>query len=363
MTELHGGGLARVAREFSIPVEDLLDFSASVNPDGPPPGVTRRLAREALSAELLARYPDPGLTELRTETARQAGVPEGSLVVAAGAAALIHLAVSTVRSDEALVPVPAFAEYRRALTAAGTRMVTFPLSDENGFRLEVEAFCRELARVGPGLAIVNNPHNPSGALAPRESLLPVLETAASSGTTLLLDEAFIDYAPLESLTQDAAAREKVILLRSLTKFYGMPALRVGYAVSAPATAARMRERLPPWPVGTLEQGAAVEALRDLDYSRRVREANQKARSALAAALEANGIRVFPSFANFLLLELPAGALPARLLRERLIRDHGILVRDCSSFEGLPSGRHLRVGVRRPRENERLMKALKEALSC
>jgi threonine-phosphate decarboxylase len=187
-------------------------------------------------------------------------------------------------------------------------------------------------------------------------MLGRLDAARASGCSVLADEAFIDYAPDAAITSEAARRDGVIAIRSLTKFFGCPGLRVGYAVATPETAQCLAAQLPPWPVTTLALNALAEALRDTDYARETIERNRHARTRLSAALGSLGLHVHPSAANFLFLRLPDG-FPALQVRDQLIREHAILVRECDSFAGIERGRYLRVAVRQENENARLIEAL------
>src|SRR5262249_34105923 len=150
------------------------------------------------------------------------------------------------------------------------------------------------------------------------------------------DEAFIDYAPYAAVTAQAARRAGLVAVRSLTKFYGCPALRAGYAVAAPSTVKRVAEQLPSWPVSTLAMNALAEAVRDVEYERVTLDENERERDWLSTELRKTGVRVFPSSANFLLLGIPQGCSSA-MLRDRLIREFGILIRNCDSFRGLEAG--------------------------
>ncbi len=178
----------------------------------------------------------------------------------------------------------------------------------------------------------------------------------ASGCFVLADEAFIDYAPHAAITSETVTRPGVIAIRSLTKFFGCPGLRVGYAVAAPETARSLAAQLAAWPVTSLALNALAEALRDVDYARTAIETNQEERTRLSAALGRLGLHVFPAAANFLFLRLP-DCFPALQVRDQLIREHAILVRECDSFAGIERGRYLRVAVRQENENARLIEAL------
>jgi threonine-phosphate decarboxylase len=351
----HGGNIAQAARLLGIPASRILDFSANVNPMGLPPRAALRLAREASDPAISAHYPDPESTELRCLLSQQLAVPTECILIGSGAAALIHSAIRAVAPRRCLIPVPAFCEYERACRACGSSPRFLPLPPD--FHLAP----RSLAEASPGdLVILNNPHNPSGACATRDEMLSLIAAARRSEAHVLVDEAFIDYSPESAITREAAAPQAnaagLIAIRSLTKFYGCPGLRVGYAVAAPETASRIAAKFPPWPVSTLAQNALAEALRDNDYIREALETNHSARMSLDASLTALGCRVHPSAANFLLIQLPA-RFPAAHIRERLLRDHAILVRECDSFRGLEGQNYLRVAVRLETENARLLEAL------
>jgi threonine-phosphate decarboxylase len=345
MSFAHGGDVQRVAREAGIPVDRLLDFSANINPMGLPPRAAERLAREAKDPSTWSHYPDPEAPELRSALCRYLSVPPESIVIGAGADSLIHAAVRALAPRRCLIPVPAFCEYERACRAYGCESIALPL---------------RLARDGD-LMVLNNPHNPTGACVTRAEMLDQIATARASRVTVLADEAFIDYAPDAAITRDAAMQDGVIAIRSLTKFFGCPGLRVGYAVAAPETARRLAAQLPPWPVTTLAIHTLAEAIQDAGYREEALKRNERARARLSAALSSLHCRVSPSSANFLLLCLPA-AFRAAEVRYLLIREHSILVRECDSFAGLEPGRYLRVAVRSETENARLVEALADTLT-
>jgi threonine-phosphate decarboxylase len=339
----HGGGVERASRESGIPAERILDFSANVNPLGLPRRAAERLARDVRDPRLLLQYPDADSHELRNVLSQKLSLPTESIVLGAGADSLIHAAVGALAPRRCIIPVPAFLEYGRACRAYGCAIRNIPLE------------ARELFDPGD-LVIYNNPHNPTGACVSRAEMLNRIATARARGATVLADEAFIDYVPGAAITPEAATQPGVIAVRSLTKLFGCPGLRVGYAVAAPETASALRAQLPAWPVTTLALNALSEALSDDAYIRDTLETNALARALFAAALDGLGCHVFPSAANFLFVRLP-NAFPATNVRDRLLRDHAILVRECESFEGLERGHYLRVAVRGESENASLIEAL------
>ena len=359
---VHGGDIEAVSREYGIPVRELIDFSASINPFGPPQRVMDRLQRESADASLLARYPEPGYSQLRAALATRFSVPPECLVIANGSAALFGAIVRALDARSCLVPVPAFSEQQRALEAAGCRIERFVLGAAGGFRLDAGALCEAIQALQPAMCLLTNPHNPSGALTSAVEMARVVRAAADCDVQLVIDEAFMDYAPTETLTGDVTrAAPNLVVVRSLTKFYGMPALRVGYCVAAPHMASRIVAQLPEWPVTTLAANAAAEALRDDEYARRTLLTVTDDRQHLREQLADSGVATTQSAANFLLMRLPEHGPDSTRLRAQLIRRAGVIVRDCRSFDGMADGRFVRVAVRSRLENERLVEAIRSAL--
>lgn len=354
----HGGDVWKAAAATDISVEDLLDFSANVNPEGLPVAALERLQQDAQDLRLLSWYPDRDATALTEQLAAYYQVPPSCIAIAEGAEALIGYALQAFGHGHCIVPVPAFSEYRRRLHAAKVEMSAFLLKAANQFRLPVERFCQEMASGEFQSVIVNNPHNPSGALLSRRSMVRLLDAARLHGVFALIDEAFIDFVPSASCVSHAIREPGVLVLRSLTKFFGCPALRVGCAVGHPAMIRRLKEGIPTWPVTTLAMNALTEALADTSYHRRTLQQTHQRRRSLRASLQKLGCTVYPGTANYLLLRLPATAPSAAEVRERLLRNAQILIRSCDSYEGLEPGRFIRVAVRRSPENRKLVDALR-----
>lgn len=354
---VHGGDVWQVAGELGIPASDLLDFSANINPRGLPIRARERLRRDASDPRLLGLYPDPSARILRQALSDQLKIPPDSIVVGPGAEALLTPILRALECRRALVPIPAFSEYRRACAQSQIDFLPFALDRSELFRTPVDRFCRAIETAGSSVVLLNHPHNPSGAALDRDQIERILETADACRVALLLDEAFIDYVPGGSFIRAAAAHFRFVVLRSLTKFYGCPALRIGYAVAHPDVVRRIRSLLPAWPVTQLAIDALAEAVADREFAESSLRDNATERDSLASSLRALGIVVFPSAANFLLLELPASMPAASQLRARLIERSRILIRNCDSYEGLAPGRFVRVAVRTAPENCRLVQAL------
>jgi threonine-phosphate decarboxylase len=354
----HGGDIAAVAQRYGVDASSLIDFSANIAPEGPPPGVARVLRETAEHPRALSPYPSASYRELRERIAAMLSVDIECVVVGHGGPALLDLALRVGPVDAWLVPVPAFSEYRRALDAAGMAMHAFALP--RTMELDPDPFTARLVRLERAGALINTPHNPSGSTLERDRMLALLDRCEAMGRPLIVDEAFIDYAPGHSIVSEAVGSRRAIVLRSLTKFYALAGVRVAYALAHPDLARGMRAAGPSWPVGTLDAEIALAALRDEDYATHTRERNAGARDELAAALAEIGATVTPSAANFLFLELPVRVERIDDVLEYLIED-GIVVRDCRNYEGLERYPIIRVAVLDRDRNQRLVAALSRAL--
>jgi threonine-phosphate decarboxylase len=353
----HGGDVWRVSAELGVDPSEILDFSANINPRGLPPRARERLARDASDARLLSFYPDPSARSLRNALGERLGVAPDAIAVGPGAESLLAPILRYLRPRRALIPVPAFSEYARVCQQQQVEFVPFPLTRAELFQTPLDRLTKCIESESPGIVLLNNPHNPSGAVLSADGVRRILDATNAAGATLLLDEAFVDYVPGLSLACEAAGRAGLVVIRSLTKFFGCPGLRVGYAIAHPDSICAIQSLLPTWPVTQLAMDALTEAVGDYQYAEDSIRENAAQRELLADGLRGLGLFVFPSSANYLFLELRADMPAGAELRARLLARHRILIRNCDSYEGLSPGRYIRVAVRSQAENSQLIWSL------
>jgi threonine-phosphate decarboxylase len=357
---IHGGQLRQIAARYGISTERLIDFSANINPAGPPPSVMAAIRRALEGSSALAAYPDLDLLELKQTIAGSVGVEPENIAIANGFVPLLEAALRSLKIKKCLLPVPSFSEYRRTLENAGVVVTPYYLSQDKGFEYEIDDLLKALLDHSCDAILLANPQNPSGALCDARRMLRLIEIAAQHSITVLLDEAFIDYCPFASLTRQSVEQANVIVFRSVTKFLAIPGLRVAYAVSRSRHIRAMDRSIPPWPITSFASDAVCAALQDGIYTEESRMANERRRVQLEQQLARLKIATYASSANFLLLRFPA-ALDVSLLWERMLIEEQIVLRSCTNFEGLAVG-HLRTAVRSEPENERLIRGLERVLS-
>lgn len=344
----HGGQLRELSERFGIDPATLLDFSANINPDGPPASVTSMLRAALLKPATLGDYPDLEEVSLRESLATYVGITAKNVVVANGFVPILSATLQALRLRKCVLPVPAFNEYRKSLEQQRVEVETVVLQPSLGFQYDFESL---LGRDGDAFLLAN-PQNPTGALAKLADLVGFVEECSRRSRYVLLDEAFIDYTMQDTLSGLVAQYTNLIVFRSLTKFFGMPGLRVAYALACSGQQEKISDLLPPWSVSTLASIAAIEAVRSADYIERGSTQNSLRRRELAVGLEARGLKVFPGQANYLLFQAPN----AKQLWRELISRHRVVLRLCDGYECLPDG-FLRTAIRNEQDNSVLLSSL------
>ncbi|WP_447968411.1 threonine-phosphate decarboxylase CobD [Nitrospira sp. M1] len=366
---LHGGNVHAVARSQGRSVQHVLDFSASINPLGLSPSVRRAIQR---AIALAIHYPEIDAQSLRAQLAKHHRIPEECLIVGNGSAELISVIPRALGSRHGLVIGPTFMEFERALMLAGAHCTYVHATPNARYAPPIDDVCILLhkqsgMRTNPSRRGIHpidtvflcHPNSPTGQVISRTSFQQLLESVQQAGARLVVDEAFVDYCATRSVFQYAGKSETLLVLRSFTKFFAIPGLRLGYVGGPANVVSHIRSILPPWSVNVLASAAAEAALRDTTYRRQSVQCMKKERSRFAQALrQIPGLRVYPSAANFLLVQLNEHDQVSLLTQELCAQ--GIVIRNCHNFAGIDAPT-IRLAVRRPKENDRLVKALTREL--
>ena len=347
----HGGNRASIAARLGCRPSDLLDASASLVP------WTTRLPR--LSRTIIRDYPDRSYNELRCDLARLHGVPSELLLAGNGAAELFTWAArDAARSGPSLVPSPGFADYSRALGCWDGLWT--------GYQLPLTWSADRPQAIPPpaeaDVLWICNPHNPTGQLWSRASLEPLLKRFR----LVICDEAFLPLVPdgeQQSLIPLVVDHPNLVVIRSLTKLYGIAGLRLGYAIAQPERLQRWDQWRDPWPVNGIAMAVGQRLLGSPRRHQRWCRNTQAWVAREGAWMQQQlavlpGITPMPSAVNYVLIRANRSLLP---LREALEQRHRILLRDCRSFEGLGET-WLRIGLQSRRNNRRIVSAMRKELS-
>ena len=345
----HGGIDYAELEALGIASEEILDFSANLNPFGPPPGV-----REALGRINITHYPDSEATRLRRFLAEKLGLRIEDILVGSGSTELIRLVALAYfgQGDQVLIIEPTFGEYEVACQITGASLIRQRLSAEKGFRLNMEETIELIHRHCPKGIFITNPNNPTGQYLSRKEFKGLLNVSQDS--LVVLDEAYIAFVDNAWPSLNMIEGNNLLILRSITKDYALAGLRLGYGVAQGELIDTMRRICPPWNVNAIAQQVGIIAIQAEGYLRRCQVKLKKAKDYLIVELSRLGFSLVPSEANFFLVEVG----DAREFRYNLLK-HKILVRDCTSF-GL-SG-YVRIAPRTLPECHRLVAAIREMRS-
>jgi len=354
----HGGQVHLAARQLGRPVSQILDFSASINPLGPPDSV-----RQALIAALddIRYYPDATQAAAKAAVARELGVSPTAVLMGNGATELIDMVIRYHEPRRVWIMDPSFSEYRAACRRSRVVVASVRLNPP-GFLPDWDQL---LDQVQAGdLVVWNNPHNPSGQCSLRPAFHAALHQLGERGVAVLVDEAFIDFLPDQSaataVPEALRPGSQVIVVRSLTKFLAVPGLRLGYAVANPEWVERVEQLSDRWSVSHLAQQAAVAGLADLAFRHATATWLLEAQSQVERLWpDTDHYQRWPTAVNFFLVRWN-DASQAERVRQLLFHDHHLLVRSCADFVGL-SAADWRVALRAPADNIALSAAVVTAL--
>lgn len=363
--EQHGhGGDRRTAGElWGRPAEDFLDFSANINPLGPPWELIGALQAALMEKgpSVLTEYPDPECRTLRRMLAEFHQVPEEGVIVGNGGAELIGLVNEAVQPRRVGVIHPSFAEYEKTSRKRRQEVRALPVRADEDFQPQ-EGKMLELIR-NVDLFFLGQPNNPCGTLLSADLLEEAAHQAACHGTVLAVDEAFLDFVvegENRSLIRQIEKYPTTVVIRSMTKFYALPGLRLGYAVGHPEWIRRMGKGQTPWSVNSLAQLAGEVALGCSTFRTKTHRWLQREQKYVVEQLKRiQGVEALWGEVNFLLIRLRKNGITAAQLQESLGQS-GVMIRDASTFAGLDS-RYIRVAVRSRAENRQLVTVLKRVL--
>ena len=347
----HGGDRRDAGEKSGISPDSLIDFSSNVNCP-----ITRKVLKKWVSAssDRLNEYPDPEYAELIAGLSRKYSIDKNNLLPGNGSTELLYLFFRAYAPRKVLLVSPSYQDYEDAAVFSGAKITRFKLSEKEGFQLSLEKMAKKLN--GFNAVIIGNPNNPTGNVNTVKDLINLIKKYPK--ILFFIDEAFIDFAPGESLLQ--SLYPNLFVLRSLTKFYGIPGLRIGFIASVTQNILKLSAKKEPWTINHIAEQVALNiCTSDIKEEGIVRN-NELEKERLYSGLKGiEGLHPFPSRANFLLVKISNSSLSAPELKRRLLKKM-ILIRDCSNFKQL-SDKYFRVAVRKRQDNIKLLDALKEVL--
>lgn len=352
----HGGNIW----DYRDAKPNIIDFSASINPLGFPKGTKKIIAQ---SIDMLKHYSEPDAYKLINSIAKNHKLSSENVIAGNGSIELIYLLVNALMIKRALIPVPTFTEYEQALKVNNVEVEYLTLLEKESFRIDIEKMMKTAA--GVDLIFICNPNNPTGSLVAKDDLFKLAEYCKREKKYLVIDEAFIEFTNLgkaASLIKETQNNKYLIVLRSLTKIYSIPGLRLGYLAAHKYLAKRISSKQYPWNINTIAQQLGQQLIKEEKFVKATVDFISQERNFLVKGLsEFGSIKLFNSDANFILCKLlSAKCNDAKELRNKLLT-HNILIRNCTDFRKI-SSKFFRIAVRTRDENKKLIKSLTKYLT-
>ena len=345
----HGGNVYNSSGQLS----DWLDMSANINPIG-----LSEAVKSAIISNIdgLIHYPDPAVRELKSAISTRYKVNYNNIITLNGAVEFFYLFLNAIRPKRVLIIVPSFSEYERAAMAAGCDIEYFFTYVEDNFNINFERLKKIIKDENISCIVLANPNNPTGntiALDEIVGLLNIIEF-------VLIDESFVDFIGDEFSVRNLLNQYKnLIVVQSLTKFFAIPGLRLGFAVANEAMIQCLERRKDVWNVNHLAQKAGVAALVDENYISKSRKWISEEKLHVVERLKKiSKIKFFKPTVNFVLIKFQSEKIALKIIEN--LKSHRILVRSCANFRGLDCS-YIRIAIRYRKDNDRVIDLIENML--
>lgn len=354
-TRGHGGDIYALSREDNRALEDIIDFSANINPLGIPQAMKEAMRGAIDKCEA---YPDPQCRRLIEAITQFEKVPYSFITCGNGAADIIFRLVYAIRPKKAMLLAPTFSEYEEALRAVEAELCYYLLQEKEQFKV-TEAIL-ECMDDTIDMLFICNPNNPTGQVTEKALLEKILKKCEKHKILLVIDECFNDFLEepdiytMKALLQES---EYLFILKAFTKMYAIPGVRLGYGMTSNQEICRGIEASgQAWSVSVIAQEAGIWATQEEDYVLRTKKLIAQERTYLKQQLEQIGMRVYEPFVNYIFFKNPYGIDLSYGLRKQ-----GILIRSCSNYNGLDK-QYYRVAIKTHQLNEKLIEAFRKILN-
>ena len=352
----HGGDITAAMRENNL--DKVMDFSANINPYGLSANI-----KNAVLAELdnIVHYPHPNAQDLCRKIGETYNIPSDKIIVGNGAVEIIYTLCHILKPKNVLIVSPGFSDYDRAARSAGADILYAMLDEKLDFNSPMRDIIVNIK--GNDLLFIGNPNNPTGTLYMLEDMELLIEHAENNGCYVVVDESFMDFIKTSESFSVLPLVEKyhnLLVLHSLTKFYAVPGLRLGFAATDHEVLDPLYNAKDIWNVNSLAQAAGLAALDDKMYQRRSRTYTRTEINYLYEELsEFKQLKVYEPTVNFILVNIAKTGFTASELRQKLL-NYNIIIRNCTNYPGLDEN-YVRFAVRTREENDALIDALAEIL--
>lgn len=352
----HGSDLETIEKVYGICKEEIISFSANVNPLGVSPLLRTTLADKI---DAITTYPDRDYVSLRKCIAAYSGTEYENVIVGNGSTELISLFIQIEHPKKALIIGPTYSEYEREISLGGGTTLYYPLKEKDNFQLDVEDFLANLNE-SIDLLVICNPNNPTSSCILRSQMRHILDACKQYDIYVMVDETYVEFA--ENMNDISAVPltnyyNNIVILRGTSKFFAAPGLRLGYAITGNRDLIKaINTRKNPWTINSLAVIAGETMFTDSDYIKKTRQLISLERARIYRLFQKHSdFKVYESNANFMLVRILRDDITSQDLFDRAIREK-MMIRDCSTFPFLDN-KYIRFCFMNPEDNDRLLTCL------
>lgn len=351
----HGGNIKEISRNYNIDCSEIVDFSANINPLGMPDSVKKCIIG---NLDEIEKYPDISYFDLKRVISEYENsrigeniISSENIILGNGAAEVIYSVVRGINPHKIMILAPTFSEYEEAVSSISKEVVLYNLKEENDFKL-TDDILKEINK-DINMIFICNPNNPTGSIVSKELLIKILDRAESTDTVVVIDESFLDFLKDDlSMISFIYEYENLVIIKSLTKFFALPGLRIGYGLcSSRELSKKVSQMAPAWNINILADVCARVCLKDKKYIDETVDFMEKERNYLYNELKkVNYLKVYEPSVNFIFFKINRNID----LKEELLKKN-ILIRSCSNYHNLDK-RYFRIAVRTHEENIKILNA-------
>lgn len=357
-TNFHGSDLEKIEQVYGIPKNQIVSFSANVNPLGISPKLKQALAKKI---DVITTYPDRDYTRLRSSIGEYIDIDKDYIIVGNGSTELISIFLQIKTPKKALILGPTYSEYEREITLGGGVSLYYPLKEADDFRLDVTHFIEQLNE-SIDLVVICNPNNPTSSSITQKEMKTILDACKQYDIFVMVDETYVEFADnWKEITSIPLTRyyNNIIILRGVSKFFAAPGLRLGYAITGNQDLIRtINQRKNPWTINSLAEVAGELMFSDTDYIQQTKQLVSSERTLIFEHLSKNPhYKVYPPSGNFILVQILDENLTSQDLFEKAIKK-GFMIRDCSTFPFLDN-KFIRFCIMKPEDNDKLISILED----
>ncbi len=352
----HGSDLEKIEKIYGIKKEDIISFSANVNPLGISPKLRTGISDKI---DCITTYPDRDYVSLRQSIADYCSTELENIIVGNGSTELISLVIQIQQPKKAMILGPTYSEYEREISLGGGKTIYYPLREENDFKLSVEHFISKLSE-DIDMLVICNPNNPTGTAINHHDMRKILDVCKECGIFVMVDETYVEFAEnVSEISSVILTRTytNIIILRGTSKFFAAPGLRLGYAIcSNTDLMSTMNQRKDPWTINSIAVVSGNIMFKDIDYIKTTRDLITKERKRMFELFDnSDRFKAYWPHGNFMLLKILDERLTSQELFDRCIKK-GLMIRDCSTFPYLDE-KYIRFCFMNPEDNDKLAETL------